>query len=63
MREKGEKGRWKRAPSARKTVAERDRIVVLVVRNGLAFRENEVVGCGGNEGRRRDESTTGSREE
>lgn len=50
-------------------VAERDRVfvvVVVVVRNGLAFRENEVLRCGEDEGRRRDESTTewtGSREE
>lgn len=43
-------------------VAERDRVfvvVVVVVRNGLAFRENEVLRCGEDEGRRRDESTTG----
>lgn len=50
-------------------VAERDRVfvfVVVVVRNGLAFRENEVLRCSEDEGRRRDESTTewtGSREE
>lgn len=50
-------------------VTERDRVfvfVVVVVRNGLAFRENEVLRCGEDEGRRRDESTTewtGSREE
>lgn len=50
-------------------VAERDRVfvfVVVVVRNGLAFRENEVLRCGEDEGRGHDESTTewtGSREE
>lgn len=54
MREKGEKGGWKRAPSAsaRETVAECDHVVVLVGRDGLAFRENEAVRCGENEERR-----------
>lgn len=43
-------------------VAERDRVLVfvVVVRNGLAFRENEVLRCGEDEGRRRDESATGN---
>lgn len=41
-------------------VAERDRVFVfvVVVRNGLAFRENEVLRCGEDEGRGRDESAT-----